>query len=218
MDEISKKELLEQTGISYGQLYRWKREGLLPEEWFVKRSAFTGQETYFPRDRMLGRVRAILAMKDSCSLDEIRERLAATVTTHNVRAALLAVCDMSPAFVDGLATPVHTPELGIDALGAAVGLYEAAAQVGGSEQELQSLTDEALRAAASCLPAPAQVALIDAQGSKHLVVTAAAGQIATDAKLKLLATVQVADIVERIRTKMPEALFEVSPLPKVSHS
>ena len=31
---ISKKELLDQTGISYGQLYRWKRKGLIPEAWF----------------------------------------------------------------------------------------------------------------------------------------------------------------------------------------
>ena len=46
--EISKKDLLKTTGISYGQLYRWKREGLIPEEWFVKRSSPTGQETYFP--------------------------------------------------------------------------------------------------------------------------------------------------------------------------
>jgi predicted DNA-binding transcriptional regulator AlpA len=28
---ISKKEVLELTGISYGQFYRWKREGLIPE-------------------------------------------------------------------------------------------------------------------------------------------------------------------------------------------
>ena len=34
MDEtlISKKELLDLTGISYGQLYRWKRKGLIPED------------------------------------------------------------------------------------------------------------------------------------------------------------------------------------------
>ena len=33
MDEdlISKKELLERYGISYGALYRWKRMGLIPE-------------------------------------------------------------------------------------------------------------------------------------------------------------------------------------------
>lgn len=43
MNLISKRELLENTGISYGQLYRWKREGLIPEEWFIKRASFTGQ-------------------------------------------------------------------------------------------------------------------------------------------------------------------------------
>ena len=47
MNLISKRELLENTGISYGQLYRWKREGLIPEEWFIKRASFTGQECFF---------------------------------------------------------------------------------------------------------------------------------------------------------------------------
>jgi len=75
MDEISKKELLAETGISYGQLYRWKREGLIPEEWFVKRSAFTGQETFFPKEKTIERVRMILDMKDDQSLDEIRRQL-----------------------------------------------------------------------------------------------------------------------------------------------
>lgn len=50
MDEdlISKKDLLEQTGISYGQLYRWKRKNLIPEDWFIRKSTFTGQETFSP--------------------------------------------------------------------------------------------------------------------------------------------------------------------------
>ena len=49
MDEdlISKKELLERYGISYGALYRWKRMGLIPESWFLRRSTPSGQETYF---------------------------------------------------------------------------------------------------------------------------------------------------------------------------
>lgn len=75
MELISKKELLAQTGISYGQLYRWKREGLIPEEWFIKQSAFTGQETFFPREPALARVRAILELKDSHSLEELRHIL-----------------------------------------------------------------------------------------------------------------------------------------------
>lgn len=69
--EISKKDLLRETGISYGQLYRWKREGLIPEEWFMRRSAFTGQETFFPRDKIIPRVQAILEMKERYSLEEM---------------------------------------------------------------------------------------------------------------------------------------------------
>ena len=71
---ISKKDLLQQTGISYGQLYRWKRKNLIPEDWFVRKSTFTGQETFFPRDKMLARVERILSMKDGdLSLDDIAE-------------------------------------------------------------------------------------------------------------------------------------------------
>lgn len=73
MDEelISKKELLQLTGISYGQLYRWKRKSLIPEEWFIKKSAFTGQETFFPRDKILERIDKIKDMKEDVPLDEL---------------------------------------------------------------------------------------------------------------------------------------------------
>lgn len=70
-DLISKKELLDLTGISYGQLYRWKRKKLIPEEWFIKKSSFTGQETFFPKDKILDRIDVIKNMKDDLSLDEI---------------------------------------------------------------------------------------------------------------------------------------------------
>ncbi|AGK99157.1 YhbD family protein [Clostridium pasteurianum] len=70
---ISKKELLELTGISYGQLYRWKRKNLIPEEWFIKKSAFTGQETFFPREKILDRLEKIKNMKDDASLDDLAQ-------------------------------------------------------------------------------------------------------------------------------------------------
>jgi len=70
-DLVSKKELLELTGISYGQLYRWKRKGLIPEEWFIRRSTYTGQETFFPREKMLERIGRINNMKDGVSLDDL---------------------------------------------------------------------------------------------------------------------------------------------------
>ena len=78
MDEdlISKKELLERYGISYGALYRWKRMGLIPEGWFLRRSAPTGQETYFRRTQICLRVERILESKERVSLEALAAELA----------------------------------------------------------------------------------------------------------------------------------------------
>ena len=70
---ISKKEVLEQMGISYGQLYRWKRKGLIPESWFIRRSTFTGQETFFPKDKIVERIGRIKDMKGEHALDDLAE-------------------------------------------------------------------------------------------------------------------------------------------------
>ncbi len=74
-DLIAKKDVLQLTGISYGQFYRWKRMGLIPERWFLRRSTFTGQETFLPRERILRRIKSILALKEDYSLEEIAQRL-----------------------------------------------------------------------------------------------------------------------------------------------
>ena len=72
-DLISKKELLEITKVSYGQLYRWKRKNLIPEDWFIKKSSYTGQETYFPKEKILDRIEKIINMKDDASLDSLAQ-------------------------------------------------------------------------------------------------------------------------------------------------
>jgi hypothetical protein len=72
-DLISKKDLLELTNISYGQLYRWKRKNLIPEEWFIRKSTFTGQETFFPKEKILARIEKIQLMKENLSLDELAD-------------------------------------------------------------------------------------------------------------------------------------------------
>lgn len=71
---ISKKELLELMDISYGQLYRWKRKKLIPEEWFIRKSVSTGQETYFPKDKIIERIQTIIELKDELSLDDLAYR------------------------------------------------------------------------------------------------------------------------------------------------
>lgn len=70
---ITKKELLQITGISYGSLYRWKRKKLIPDEWFIHRATYTGQETFFPREKILERIDKIKNLKDGMSLDDIAE-------------------------------------------------------------------------------------------------------------------------------------------------
>ena len=71
--EIAKKDILREMGISYGQFYRWKRMGLIPEAWFVRRSTFTGQEAFLPRDKVIERIQRIQELKDRYSLEEIAE-------------------------------------------------------------------------------------------------------------------------------------------------
>ena len=69
---ISKKDLLQQFGISYGALYRYKRMGLIPEEWFLRRSTPTGQETFFYRSQILPRMEQILGRGASLE-DELHQ-------------------------------------------------------------------------------------------------------------------------------------------------
>lgn len=70
---ISKKELLNKYGISYGALYRWKRMGVIPEDWFLRRSTSTGQETFFYRQQICPRMELILSRSDS--LDRLAQEL-----------------------------------------------------------------------------------------------------------------------------------------------
>ncbi len=73
-DLISKRELLEKYGISYGALYRWKRMGLIPEDWFLRRATPTGQETFFHRGQICPRVELIRA-RGEVSLESLAEEL-----------------------------------------------------------------------------------------------------------------------------------------------
>ena len=71
---ISKKELLERYRISYGALYRWKRKGLIPDEWFLKKATATGQETFFPEKLVCERIERIQSMKEEVLLDELAKQ------------------------------------------------------------------------------------------------------------------------------------------------
>ncbi len=98
---ISKKDLLDLTGISYGQLYRWKRKNLIPEEWFIRKSTFTGQETFFPKEKMLERIDRIQMMKENLSLDELADMFSPSVSNLRLtKQALLERNIVSAAVVN----------------------------------------------------------------------------------------------------------------------
>ena len=86
MDEkqalISEKALLARYGISYGSLYRWKRKGLIPDEWFIRKATVTGQETYFPEELICERVERILGTKDEVLLDELAAQLSGEIPNN----------------------------------------------------------------------------------------------------------------------------------------
>lgn len=104
---ISKKELLQVAAISYGQLYRWKRKGLIPEDWFIRKSTFTGQETFFPREKMLARIDRIKSLKsEDVSLDQIADAVSpdlgeVSLTLEQVRDTKLVSAEALELFSAG---------------------------------------------------------------------------------------------------------------------
>ncbi|NFS54969.1 DUF4004 family protein, partial [Clostridium botulinum] len=93
---ISKKELLEEMKISYGQLYRWKRKKLIPEEWFIKKSVSTGQETFFPRNKIINRINRILELKDEISLDDLANQFSYNVNNIKIKRTYLTKNNIIP--------------------------------------------------------------------------------------------------------------------------
>ena len=96
---ISKKDLLKEMNISYGQLYRWKREGLIPDEWFIKQSVSTGQETFFKRSLIIPRIKQILSLKDKYELQEINKLFTENNDKQNFKARDVILIDEIDPFV-----------------------------------------------------------------------------------------------------------------------
>lgn len=103
-DLISKRELLEKYGISYGALYRWKRMGLIPEDWFIRRSTLAGQETFFNRTMICERIDLIMGREDSSLADLAAElsgkRRQKLVVTTAYGEKVFALDDVKQVFID----------------------------------------------------------------------------------------------------------------------
>ncbi|MDR0499809.1 MAG: YhbD family protein [Coriobacteriales bacterium] len=202
--EITKKELLALTGISYGQLYRWKREGLIPEDWFIKRSAFTGQETFFVRERILERVAAIQAMKDVASLSEIKEALCSAPELLKTRATLLATTEMGEELLDKIINSRTPKKLSLSSLAAIVAVYEAAIEYGVNTDECVRLTSDALTTLSDYRQTPTIVAIFRATNASklHFMISDGAQVPLCDSEIAVLSCKSIDNIAERLRLRI----------------
>ncbi|MCF7890645.1 YhbD family protein [Candidatus Bipolaricaulota bacterium] len=109
---ISKKELLNATGISYGQFYRWKRKGLIPDKWLMHKSTRTGQESFLPADRILPRIEKIKELKEDKTLKEIADLLSPELVEKKYQKSSLTELDwVNSHLVEAYEEIVGTREL-----------------------------------------------------------------------------------------------------------
>ena len=201
MDLISKKELLQQTGISYGQLYRWKRERLIPEEWFIKQSSFTGQETFFPRDLILPRVQAILDNKEKYSLTELSRMLSPDTAPVIVDGdALAQISEIDADLLAGIREicPKETYALFDLALFAAVSQALTRLRIV-ETQERCAVLERAVSAAAQ--PQLETVLTVFLAGDYHTMLSRSDSPFTFDSTITEAATVSVSECAAAIKMK-----------------
>ena len=187
MDLISKKELLAQTGISYGQLYRWKRARLIPEEWFIKQSAYTGQETFFPREEILRRIRVILRAKDQYSLEELAHMLTPESAPELFPASVLERMEeingeLLPSIAQ--ACPKEAYSLAEVTLFAAVS--EIAWNLSLSQEQVQELLGKAVETLPSLKSTDVSCVVFSTDGNIHLAFSRGAAPIQFDGSVQVL--------------------------------
>jgi hypothetical protein len=202
MDLISKKELLASTGISYGQLYRWKRERLIPEDWFIKKSSFTGQETFFPREQVLARVRSILDLKDDHSLEELA-RILSPDTEITVTAEGLQTMDVLESEI--LARLSEIPgkkNFTVDEIAFAYGLGGAAKTAGITSAQMTETLLRGLPVLGTLKMNDMQCTVFTANGTCHVCFSAGRAPVVFDKTVAVLATLPLAEMVNTLKTKL----------------
>jgi DNA-binding transcriptional MerR regulator len=204
-DLISKKDLLLQAGISYGQLYRWKRKGLIPEEWFVRKSAFTGQETFFPREKMVARVQKILSMKEEdLSLDDIADAVSPsplpdTFARDDVEASGIASDAALALFAE---RHPDVSELRFEEL-LAVSIADSLLRGGevglGEARDILVLLEEGWK---SCEAASCDVVLLRKMGVPLALITSSAADLVVESGARIVARVNVPAHIEELKTRL----------------
>lgn len=202
MNLISKKDLLAMTGISYGQLYRWKRERLIPEEWFIKQSSYTGQETFFPREQILSRVKSILEMKDDHSLEDLAKMFSPDANQAAVSVAELAENGILEGETSQILSEVYggnEPDFWGAAFASA--LIKAVGKAGLGREQTVALLRMSARAAAKSRSADAVCTVFLAEGEYHAVFTAKSVPLAFDSGIEVVCQISLSEAAEELKLK-----------------
>lgn len=202
MSLISKKDLLAVTGISYGQLYRWKREHLIPEEWFIKQSSYTGQETFFPREQILSRVQSILDMKDRYSLEELAKILSPESSDESIGMEVLAEIEEINAELLQDLPAFYGKErfLFLDIVFLAA-VSQFGQDMGLTVQQLNDIIRDGAPAYIRCKSADVQCTVFRVNESMHLAFSCGVVPIEFDSGVEVLQTLSLAETANKIKLK-----------------
>ncbi|MFD2327653.1 YhbD family protein [Cohnella sp. GCM10020058] len=203
---ISKKDLLELMGISYGQLYRWKRKQLIPEEWFIRKSTFTGQETFFPKDMILARIDRIMNMKEDLSLDELAGKLSPLQTELTLsKRELVERNIVSKISIDRHSTPTQLNDQEAYTFAQLLYLFVTDQLLSAGEISLveSDLLIETLR---DYFPRyegkPCELLFMRKMGVTMFALASVPSALHFDTGVKIVARVQLAEIAEQLRSKL----------------
>ncbi|MDR0267682.1 YhbD family protein [Paenibacillus sp.] len=203
-DLISKKELLEMTGISYGQLYRWKRKNLIPEEWFIRRSSFTGQETFFPQIKILQRVERIKNMKDGLSLDELADVFSPSSNMQSMSTSKLLQHNIVASLPMGLFEEVLGSQEALS-FNDILTVYVLHKLFGEITREEGKMLIAVMRDHYGALAAkPCELVLIRKMGVPLLFLAESAEQIYFDKNVKWIFRLSLAAAIEELKMKLNE--------------
>lgn len=199
---ISKKDLLAITGISYGQLYRWKREHLIPEEWFIKQSAYTGQETFFPREQMLSRIKSILDLKDTYSLEELARLLSPEISASKITVGKLKeISEIDPELPDALPDIFGREEYDHFETAFIIAVSQAAKRLGLTRSQTRDLLGKSVMTALAQKNTNVTLTVIFVGNEYHTVFSSNAAPISFDDEIEVKEQIHLSEITDTIKLK-----------------
>jgi DNA-binding transcriptional MerR regulator len=202
MNLISKKDLLAITGISYGQLYRWKRECLIPEEWFIKQSAYTGQETFFPREQILSRIKSILDLKDLYSLEELAKILSPETSIAKISIQdLQEVKEIDKELLDFLPEIYGEEHFEFFEVAFAAAISQAAKRLGLTKEQSKDLLQKSALTASGQRTVNVSCTIFTVGEEYHTVFSPNAFPLAFDAGIELKEQLSLSEITDTIKIK-----------------